>query len=299
MQNSINDVPEDDYDISFEQRHEMCKIGCGTWATFPKDRLDFLFESVKNWRKALEGIEKPWLCWCIDDEWCLVQQRLVDTIGWTPVVGTDGKILHPKLIKKAVFVNFNEKLQLPRMYMEFPLEFVFLFTKKLAFWHSDFLAPVGIVKKVSQYFNSIANGEFIGVKDNIGRLKSLALLLKGKEIPRRWYEVIGCTTAEASQSQYECGCGWWRGIENHPNAKEKVINANPYWEHGVGIWFWEKYFGGKTRTLPINVNRYHYATNKPGYKRQYDEKGRLKGEKHKELKRSFDLNKIVKDLGLP
>ena len=75
---------------------------------------------------------------------------------------------------------------------------------------------------------------------------------------RRWFEVIGCTTAGACESQYASGCGWWRLPQYHPNRSSQVVRVHPHSEHGVGCHLWEKYFGGKVRELCVDVAPFHF-----------------------------------------
>src|SRR5688572_6478191 len=91
-------------------------VGTGNWRVFPKTSLPVVFDAAEEWKAALAGVERPWLCWSVDEDWCLVQQKLVAAAGWTPVVGTDGLVPVPRLIKEAVFVDFNRRLRLPMMW---------------------------------------------------------------------------------------------------------------------------------------------------------------------------------------
>jgi hypothetical protein len=274
-------------------------IGTGNWRVFPKAHLPLVFDAAAEWTTALKGIEKPWLCWCVDEDWCVVQQKLVAAAGWTPVVGTDGSIAYPRLISEAIFVDFNRQLQLPMMWMHFPLEFVFCFSGKLAFWHSDVLPPVSMMRSIGAEFDTITDGQLIGVRrEKVGILQRVKRLVKGKPLfYRRWFEVIGCTTAGASKSQFENGCGWWRYPQQHPNAHDWIQNAYPR-EHGVGVWFWEKHCNGQARQLSVDIDAHHYSTNNRGYIRRWRSDGRIDDSKGVELQRSFSLDGIVKDLGL-
>ena len=75
--------------------------------------LDILLEEAIRWAGRFRGIERPWLCWNVDSNWCVVQQRLVKEVGWTPVVGFDPRAGEPQLVPGAVLMNFNERLRLP------------------------------------------------------------------------------------------------------------------------------------------------------------------------------------------
>ena len=61
-------------------------------------------------------------------------------VNWTPVVGYDPRSGVPaKLVPGAVLIDFNADLKLPILYMHFPIDFIFAFAPRLAFWHSDLL----------------------------------------------------------------------------------------------------------------------------------------------------------------
>lgn len=289
-----------DQDI-YIMRDPNIEIGHGNWRWFPKDRLEDVFDAARDWKKIIGDIDKPWLCWCVDEDWCYTQQRLVSAAGWTPVVGTDGRISNPRMIKESVFVDFNKKLKLPTMWFDFPVEFQFLFCKKLAFWHSDFIPPMAVMNVIAPYFDNIEDGQYIGVRGKHGIRATLKCLINRKLPPKRWFEVIGCITAKASRSQYECGCGIWRQIAYHPNATGRVIKMNPYRDHGVGIWYWEKYFGGNAIELPVDYRRHHYSVTSFDTYKNINSLGIQSSVfyKHKELSANFDLKKITAGLGLP
>jgi len=264
------------------QKYQM---GRGNWKAFPKDDLSKLYKATKEWKEALAGVDKPWLCWCMDDEWCYVQQKLIEAIGWTPVIGTDGRVTKPTLLKNSILIDFNKYFNYPIVTMQFPLEFVFLFTNKLAFWHSDVLPPLRIMKKISSKFNNIKRGEYMGIRIR-------------PPYSERWFEVLGCTTKAASQSQFDYGCGIWRYITHHPNFNKKVI-TNPFYDHGTGIFFWETKFKGKAKELGIDINPYHYSiTSKEGYIRKWINSRYMAKSKYDELKINFKLSEIVKEIGL-
>lgn len=286
--------------VTWSLSREDGKIGTGNWDAFPKERIPEVFAAAERWKEKLSSIQKPWLCWCVDDGWCYTQQQLVAAAGWTPVVGTDGNVPSPRLVPEAVFLDFNERLQLPLMWMHFPLDFVFLFTDRMAFWHSDVLPPVDAMRQIAAEFESILDGELIGVRSSRPGLRQLIRRFRKKRplFYKRWFEVIGCTTATASRSQYENGCGWWRLPQQHPNAQQIIIDADPHWEHGVGISLWERHFGGATRQLKIDIDRYHYCASHPDYIRLRAANRKIEDSKRDELARSFDLNELRSELGL-
>ena len=50
--------------ITWELSRAAGKIGTGNWQAFPKERLPELFDAVAEWKAGLQGIDRPWLCWC-------------------------------------------------------------------------------------------------------------------------------------------------------------------------------------------------------------------------------------------
>lgn len=287
-------------EITWELSRKEGRIGTGNWKAFPKEMLPELVAAASEWKETLRGIERPWLCWCVDADWCYAQQRLVRQVGWTPVVGTDGHVSRPRLAAGSVFVDFNRRLKLPLMWMFFPQDFVHLMCDRLAFWHSDVLVPASVLRRVAEQFNRLTDGELVCNPIKVGILQRLRRLRKRTPLFYRNYgNFLGCITAGASRSFYENGCGWWRNPQFHPNAKPQVIAARPHWEHGVGVWLWEKYFGGKVTDLCIDVTPYHYSAYHPSYVRRKDEKRNLQDSKQIELARSFDVSAIVAGLGLP
>jgi hypothetical protein len=286
-------------EITWELSRKEGKVGTGNWKAFPRERLPELFAAVAEWKDGLRGIERPWLCWCVNDDWCVIQQRLAREVDWTPVVGTDGAVPRPHLVPSAVFIDFNRRLKLPLMWMPFVQDFVHLMCERLAFWHSDVLPPVSVMRKLADQFEALRDGEIAVARVKPGILQPLRRLRKGRPPFYRCYgNYATCTTAGASRSLYEHGCGWWRNPQCHPNARPEIIRADPHWEHGVGIWLWEKYFGGQVVKLCVDMTPYHYSTHHPSYRRYKNTQRQLEDSKHVELARSFDLPAIVGGLGL-
>src|SRR3954468_5149670 len=85
------------------------RFGTGNWRSFAyvPFTLDELLEVSQSWGHQLRGVELPWLCWNVDADWCLVQQKLVALAGWTPVVGWDPRVGPPELIRGAIPIDFN------------------------------------------------------------------------------------------------------------------------------------------------------------------------------------------------
>lgn len=284
--------------ITWELSRKEGKIGTGNWKAFPKERLPELFCAAEQWKQELLDIDRPWLCWCVQDDWCYLQQQLVHAVGWTPVVGTDGSVARPKLITGAVFIDFNRTFQFPMMWMHFPLEVQFLFSKRLAFWHSDVLPPLPLMRTLAQHFDNLQDGSMTAVKrEHVSFGQRIRRLVKRKPLfYKRWWEVVGCTTAAASQSQFQNGCGWWRYPRLHPNARSWAESAYQR-EHGVGIWLWMTHCGGHVSDIGCNIDEYHYSTNRSEYVRRWKNRSTLQGSKSNELNDTFDLTLLRQNLG--
>ena len=220
------------------------KNGTGHWRFWDRPEAD-IREAASHWAAALRGIERPWLCWNMNDRWCLLQQKLVAEVGWTPVVGWDPNCGSPPsaLVPGAIALDFNATLGLQVLYQHVPLEFVFLWADRLAFWHADVIMPRAKMRAAAARFEGLKDGEMAAVK-TYGGLRNL---LRPKY--HRYWEVLGCTTRGASLDQYRQGCGWWRGFQEHPNAPadpvERQRRARFYDDHGCGVRYWKRYCGGR------------------------------------------------------
>lgn len=223
-------------------RHQQ---GMGNWQAWGDD-LRNIWSAAKSWRERLAGIQYPWLCWNVNNDWCFVQQKLVLEAGWTPVVGFDPRCGPPtKVVPGAVVVDFNEHLGLPVLYPHFPLEFAFLFCERLAFWHSDLLVRESKMRLIAERFRNLMQGETAAVS-----------CMGWREIfsPLRWryWELIGCTTKTASEDQFRSGCGWWLHFYDHPNRHVNQVDSRlrlHYWDHGAGIMYWRRRHGGRVVEL--------------------------------------------------
>lgn len=247
-----------------ESSRLMFRTGQGDWEACAID-LDRIRAAAEGWRRQLAGVERPWLCWNVDPDWCLVQQRLVRAVGWTPVVGFDPRVGAPARVDPAaVLVDFNAELDLPTMYPHFPLEFTFLFAPRLAFWHSDLLVRIEKMRRIADLFAALQDGETAAVPER--RLRHLLTPHK-----TRYWELIGCTTRGASQSQFEHGCGWWMNFWFHPNHPERGSpRLSKYnWDHGSGVMYWHRHCNGKVRDLSlVELEEGHFSQiGKTDYKR--------------------------------
>lgn len=257
------------------------RAGTGNWEAWGNNSLEPIYEAADDWKVQLTGIDKPWLCWHLNDDWCKIQQKLVLNAGWTPVVGNDTGSKNITVLKNSIYIDFNSTLKLPSMWMHFPLEFTFLFAKKLAFWHSDLVCSDQAMKKYSQKFTKMNDGETFAVK----HLSDW----RGFKEPKinHYGELLGCTTASASKSQFDNGCGWWRHIEHHPNHSKHNIN-DAYYEHGTGIYIWKKVFGGKVKSVKVNEEDGHATVYRKNLKREMS--------KVEEMEKNFDLQTMCKKL---
>lgn len=268
------------------------KGGDGDWRTceLPYEAVQ---RAAERWRSAVAGLEKLWLCWNINTKWCGLQQRLANEVGWTPVVGWDpacGDGRPSFVLPSAVAIDFNHDLDLPVMFMHFPLEFAFLWCEKLAFWHSDLLLRHDQMAKAARRFESVVDGEMAAVFSTGGWRNAL------KFKKHRYFELLGCTTRGASRDQFENGCGWWRRFGYHWNspadARELARRRSYYGEHGVGIRYWERHCGGRVHALK---ERDYSATHFSVTSIRNYRKCRNKSD---ELAVNFDLDAIAKDMDI-
>lgn len=271
-------------------------VGKGSWHWISEDQTRRALElATTEWARLLADIDYPWLCWNVDDDWCLVQQRLVVSVGWTPVVGFDPRVGPPPLVDGAHLVDFNKGIDLPTMSMMFPLEFAWLFAPRLAFWHSDLLVREPLFRLLSEQFKALQDGQTAAVDLRLGWLRRM----RGHY--GRYWELVGCTTRAASQQQYEAGSGWWRHPNAHPNAlggRATRKRTRYMQDHGSGILIWDELLGGDV--LPIDARPLHEGhctrIGNPHYKRQSPNDARR--DLSKDLTFNYDLGEVCTKLGL-
>lgn len=276
-------------------------VGQGNWRAFRAVRFDItrVHHAAHRWAQALKDVKRPWLCWNVASDWCLVQQRLVQLAGWTPVVGFDPRVGPPeRTVAGAVTIDFNDELKLPILYPHFPLEFAFLFCDKLAFWHSDLLIRKELMVKLAKQFETLEDGATIVTRP----LPHWAAFLSAHH--RRYWELVGCTTRSASRQQFEAGCGWWMAFSEHvncPNEAEHEKRAKHYWDHGSGIYYWHRYCSGKVIVLDDkNIHEGHFTRiGNPNYKRAIPaNKPEASRSMSKELADNFELSAACATLDL-
>lgn len=267
-----------------------CSAGTGNWRSFDLP-LDRVRAAAARWAAAIDGVERPWLCWNLNDAWCTVQQRLVRAVGWTPVVGWDPacRTGPPPLVDGAIAIDFNATLGLPTLWLHFPIEFVFLWAPRLAFWHADLLVRLPKLEAVARMFESLRDHETAAVACYGGLMNLFRFRT------HRYWELLGCTTRGASAEQFRLGCGWWRHFELHPNCpdeRERKRRSRHYYDSGVGIMYWKRRYGGKVREIEESwIDEGHCtAINNPGYRRA--------GNKGVELDVNFNLAAMAEKLGI-
>ncbi|MGH7071106.1 MAG: hypothetical protein ACREFO_13990 [Acetobacteraceae bacterium] len=286
--------------IQFPYEVDLAHVGIGHWRAFRAlgVSLPEVMDIARGWAASFAGIDRPWLCWHVDDDWSLVQQRLVTSVGWTPVVGFDPRGGCPRrAVRQAVVMDFNRELGLPVLHPHFPLEFAFLYCSRIAFWHSDLLMREETLREAASIFAQLEDGQTAAVIGWGGLRQSIG------ERFRRYWELLGCTTRAASRDQFEKGCGWWMGFWAHPNQTQaEHIRRHCYWDHGSGIYYWHRHRGGKFRLLsnPRYQEGHFTKIGNPNYKRlrRLDSGSEALRMMPDEIKENFDLVEACKSLSI-
>ncbi len=273
---------------------DLSQAGKGNWAGFPVP-LDNVYEAADEWSQALAGVDRPWLCWNVSDRWCTLQQRLIQEVGWTPVIGFDPRCGPPKtVLPGSIVIDFNARFGFPVMWPHFPLEFAFLFSDRLAFWHADLLCRIEIMHRLKAVFEGLQDGEMAAVPD----FGSRRYIYRFRH--HRYWELAGCTTHGASKSQFDQGAGWWRCFDHHPNCpneKERHRRSKYYYDSGVGIMYWKRRLGGRVVNVPLkwvaeghctSINKKNYQQVQPGGQRNLSA----------EIDLNFDLAEVAKQLDI-
>jgi hypothetical protein len=192
------------------------------------------------------------------------------------------------VLPQSIEIDFNAHFNFPALWPHFPLEFAFLWTNRLAFWHADLLVRPEKLMSLKNLFESLHNGEMAAVK-SIGGLRKF---FRFKQ--HRYWELIGCTTYEASKHQFDTGCGWWRHFYKHPNTpnNEYQERIKYYYDSGVGIMYWKKRY--KQKIYEINEKWID-----EGHCSEIGTENYIKGNnKAEELRLNFDLEKVARRLQL-
>lgn len=265
------------------------RAGIGNWEAFNLTAfsIDDVLHAAQAWASVLKGVERPWLCWNVNHDWCLAQQRLVEYVGWTPVVGYDPRIGRPPLTPRAICIDFNERFGFPVLYPHFVIEFAFVFAPRLAFWHSDLLLRRTTLQRAAAAFEALASDAMVATRPADGRLAFL------HPRRRRYWELLGCMTRAASERNFESACGWWVCFWAHPNCPdgtERARRRGYYWDAGTGIRYWHRRCGGKVSLIPEEeISEGHFTSiNNPDYRRAGDFIDWRK-DLTKELALNFDL----------
>lgn len=301
-------LPKRNDDMFTNELRLRNRFGNANWRAFQALKLQYdntninverLLKLAENWKKELDGIEYPWLVWSVDDDWSYIQQKLVSSVGWTPIVGYNPRTGIPKkLIKESILLDFNKNLNLPILYMHFPIDFIFKFCPRLAFWHSDLLIRPEKMGYLSDLFMSLPDGEI--AMTNTTKIKN-KILQKLFFRPVRLFELAGCITNSASRNIYEHGCSIWQGWAFHPNCpneNEFNIRVNKYWDHGSGILYWQKRYGGKVHIIEESyLDEGHFSrTSKNDFKViSPNNESRNTGQ---DLKQNYNVYDLARSLGI-
>jgi len=269
------------------------QLGKGNWSGFDVP-MDKVREAAAEWKLALAGVARPWLCWNVSDRWCKLQQRLIQEVGWTPVIGFDPRSGPPTVLPGSMLIDFNRHFGFGVMWPHFPLEFAFLFADRLGFWHADLLCRLSVMHELKSVFESLPDGAVAAVPDRGGRRNFF------KFRQHRYWELVGCTTKSASESQFNHGSGWWRCINRHPQCKdekERRRRDRYYYDSGVGIMYWKRQYGGQVIDIPnklvdeghcTSINRKNYRQVNPGGARNLGAESDL----------NFDIEEVAAKLGI-
>lgn len=269
------------------------QVGKGNWAGFNIE-LRRVFAAAEEWREALRGVRLPWLCWNVSDRWCMLQQRLIQEVGWTPVIGFDPRSGPPTVLPGSILIDFNKNFGLEVMWPHFPMEFAFLYAERLAFWHADLLCEMEVMRDLAKLFEELPDGATAAVPQRGGRRHFFNYR------QHRYWELVGCTTAGASRSQFEHGTGWWRYMSEHPNCtdeKERRRRAKYYYDSGVGIMYWKRRYGGTVVDIPERKVAQGHCTsiNMKKYKQVNPGGARVLGA---EIDLNFDIEEVAQTLGI-
>lgn len=274
------------------------RIGTGNWDAFGSYPIEHVLDVTGQWRKILRNQKKLWLCWNVSPRWSVVQQRLAISAGWTPLVGFDPRVGPPPLEPSSILIDFNREFQFPVMWPHFPLEFAFTFIEhKLAFWHADLLCRREVLSQLVAMYEELPDGAMAAVYDIGGRRN----LLNFKR--HRFWELAGCTTRGASESQYYNGTGWWRNFAHHIKCtipEERRNREKLDYDSGVGIRYWSNRYNGHIRKIDIHLVKEGHCSeiHKPGsYKNGPNHTNAMRN-LSSELDDNYSIEDVARDLGI-
>ncbi|MGF1685715.1 hypothetical protein L4C36_03360 [Photobacterium japonica] len=307
--NQNNDVNADENirTMFSDQDRLLKRLGNANWRALRALNMQFddmptaecFYQAASGWKKALEGVEYPWLVWSVDEDWAYVQQKMVVEAGWTPIVGYDPRAKPPtKLLKESILVDFNQGLNLPIFYMHIPLDFIHLFAPRLAFFHSDLLVKPEKMAKLSALFKALPDGEIAMTNLTKLRFEWMQKLFSKQE---KLFELAGCITRGASQDIFDKGCSMWQGWAFHPNCpseEEFQRRLKLHWDHGAGLLYWQQHYGGKVTIIQERyLDEGHFSrTSKDNFKVLSDNnENRDTG---LDLRGNYDVYRLAKQMGI-
>lgn len=72
-------IPPTFLDLSYSDNHpyevELAHVGQGNWRAFRTIGISLsdTMDIARSWSAPFYGIDRPWLCWHVDDDWSMVQ----------------------------------------------------------------------------------------------------------------------------------------------------------------------------------------------------------------------------------
>jgi hypothetical protein len=271
------------------------KNGTGNWHDFniPLERIR---DAASQWKRQLTNVDRPWLCWSVSPRWSLLQQRLVQHVGWTPVVGYDPRVGPPPVAPGAILIHFNEGFDFSTMWPHFPLEFAFMWAPRLAFWHADLVCRLSVMGELKRRFEALQDGQTTAVLDRGGRRNWF------NTKRHRFWELCGCTTHAASENQFYNGTGWWRNFALHPKctlASERDRRKRYSYDSGVGVLYWKVKYNGEAIPIDIGLVKEGHCSeiNNPNYQAGPDH---LTPRRNlgTELDMNYDLDEVSRQFGI-
>jgi len=282
------------------RQRNVYRLGNANWEAFQALGCDIgmFLEAAEDWKKALDGIQYPWLVWSMLDDWCYVQQKLVESAGWTPIVGYDPRHPPTKLTKNAVLIDFNARLKLPVMWMHVPIDFIFMLAPRMAFWHADLLCSPQNMTYLSDLFRGLRDGEgaIVNPTSKLGLGRFLA--------PHtfRYWELAGCFTRGASQHMFDHGCSIYQQFMFHPNCpseEEFKRRLKYYWDSGSGIYYWHRRYQPSLHLIPekrLDAGHFTRITRKETFKTVSPNNELRDG--GADLQANFTIEQAVRKVGL-